>query len=235
MVNEAIFSGLVSALSRGESLQNAMFTFYNAGYSKKDIEEAARELHKQTGGQSEKMINPKTVMQESETPSGQILKPIQKPAQKQEQKPTAESLPEAPKQYIQQLNKQEQQPVKKEINKQPEIREKHKGMKPVQIISQYGGQDKAAEKLTKEIETAIHSLKEIKIPSKIQILKEQQQQRSPVIIQKISDYGGPPPKPINRAVTLLLVFILILLMGALAAAFFFKEQLIDLFNKANLF
>ena len=50
MVNEAIFSGLISALSRGESLKNAMFTFYNAGYGRKEIEEAARELHRQAGG-----------------------------------------------------------------------------------------------------------------------------------------------------------------------------------------
>ena len=59
MINEAIFNGLIEALARGESLQNAMFSFYNAGYGKKEIEEAARELYRQTGGQAEKMINPK--------------------------------------------------------------------------------------------------------------------------------------------------------------------------------
>jgi len=40
-INEEIFGGLISALSRGESLQKAMISLWNAGYSKKEIEDAA--------------------------------------------------------------------------------------------------------------------------------------------------------------------------------------------------
>ena len=46
MVNHEIVEGLRLALSRGYSLENAMMSFYNAGYMKNDIEEAARELYK---------------------------------------------------------------------------------------------------------------------------------------------------------------------------------------------
>jgi hypothetical protein len=48
MVNQEVLGGLVSALSRGESLHNAMFSLFNAGYKKSDIEDAARMLQSQT-------------------------------------------------------------------------------------------------------------------------------------------------------------------------------------------
>jgi nitrogen fixation/metabolism regulation signal transduction histidine kinase len=44
MVNKDILGGLKVALSRGDSLQSAMQSFYNAGYTKEEIEEAARAL-----------------------------------------------------------------------------------------------------------------------------------------------------------------------------------------------
>jgi hypothetical protein len=45
MVNKDILGGLKVALSKGDSLQSAMQSFYNAGYTKEEIEEAARALH----------------------------------------------------------------------------------------------------------------------------------------------------------------------------------------------
>lgn len=44
MVNEDILWGLKSALERGQSLKSAMLSFYNAGYKREEIEEAARSL-----------------------------------------------------------------------------------------------------------------------------------------------------------------------------------------------
>lgn len=44
MVKEDIIRGLEGAMSRGESLEKAMYSFYNAGYRKEDVEEAARAL-----------------------------------------------------------------------------------------------------------------------------------------------------------------------------------------------
>jgi hypothetical protein len=45
MVNDEIAGGLKSALERGESLKRAMMTFYNSGYKKEEIEEAARAVN----------------------------------------------------------------------------------------------------------------------------------------------------------------------------------------------
>lgn len=42
MVNQEILGGLKSSINRGESLQKAMTTFFNAGYKREEIEEAAR-------------------------------------------------------------------------------------------------------------------------------------------------------------------------------------------------
>jgi hypothetical protein len=44
MTNEDLVGGLKSALARGESLEKAMMSFYNAGYLKEDIEWAAKSL-----------------------------------------------------------------------------------------------------------------------------------------------------------------------------------------------
>ncbi len=44
MVKEELIEGLKTAMIRGDSLQKAMFSFYNAGYKKAEIEEAARFL-----------------------------------------------------------------------------------------------------------------------------------------------------------------------------------------------
>lgn len=44
MVREDILGGLKNALSRGQTLMQAMMSFYNAGYMREEIEEAARYL-----------------------------------------------------------------------------------------------------------------------------------------------------------------------------------------------
>jgi|SRR3989338_957403 len=45
MVNQDILEGLKHAVARGEPLQKAMMTFFNAGYKKEEIEEAAHIIH----------------------------------------------------------------------------------------------------------------------------------------------------------------------------------------------
>ena len=52
MVKEEIVEGLRLAVSKREPLEKAMASFYNAGYSKEDIEEAARILQAQQFQQS---------------------------------------------------------------------------------------------------------------------------------------------------------------------------------------
>ena len=48
-VNEEIIGGLMSALSRGEGLEKAMMTFYNAGYEKEEIEDSAKDVYNKSG------------------------------------------------------------------------------------------------------------------------------------------------------------------------------------------
>jgi|SRR3989344_1638401 len=225
MVNEEILGGLVSALSRGESLEKAMFSFYNAGYGKNDIEEATRELYNQTGGSLG--IKPETKTVSTPEQKNFIPLKVQKSVLEETSKPVKETQAQRvyyPQQII----------PKQEVQKPGKIHEKHKKHRPVQVVSRYGQADETAEELKRKIETAIEDLREIKLPSKIEIINKRPESRAPVIIQKISDYGGGPPKPMNKAITLLLVFILILLLGALAAVFFFKDQLIDVFNQFSL-
>jgi len=78
MVNEEILGGLRLAISKGESLKKAMMTFFNAGYKREEIEEAARAL------QTQKIE--KEIPQEKPMPSAksQFKKPIikRKPVQK---------------------------------------------------------------------------------------------------------------------------------------------------------
>ena len=44
MIKEAIIRGLEGAMSKGETLERAMYSFYNAGYNKEDVEAAAYAL-----------------------------------------------------------------------------------------------------------------------------------------------------------------------------------------------
>lgn len=46
-INKELLGGLRSAVKKGESLQKAMMTFYNAGYRKEEVESAAAILQKE--------------------------------------------------------------------------------------------------------------------------------------------------------------------------------------------
>lgn len=227
MINEAVFHGLIAALSRGESLQSAMLSFYYAGYGKKEIEEAARELHKQTGGQAEKMINPQKISDENKLPSSQGAKQKEKLAPKAKVPPLSFQQSAQDKGKV--LSKEELKKQEKDLKKHPD-KEK---FTPVQIVSKYGERDGEVGELKAKLEKALSEFKNIKLPSEFKIVHQESEQRQPIIVQEISGYGEPP-KPINKAVTLLLIFLLIILLGALAAVFVFKEQLIDIFNKFNI-
>lgn len=74
MVNQEIFGGLISALSRGESLHKAMFSLFNAGYKKEDIEEAALLLKSNTlGAPSRNLSVLKQVAKKPEMKTGQKI------------------------------------------------------------------------------------------------------------------------------------------------------------------
>ena len=60
MVKVDILGGLREALTRGESLKQAMISFYNAGYKKQEIEGAARALQMQPTVQVQTVTTPQT-------------------------------------------------------------------------------------------------------------------------------------------------------------------------------
>ncbi len=80
MVNEIILEGIKSALSKGESLASVMQSFYNAGYTKEEIEEAARMMQMQN---FERTTQPSTIQQKSTTPQKVTQQNFQKPGMKQ--------------------------------------------------------------------------------------------------------------------------------------------------------
>ena len=88
MPKEEIIEGLKYALARGESLPKAMMSFYNAGYSKEDIEEAAR------------------ILQAPQLPQIQQFTPAQQLSQQAQQ---SSQLPQAPR-VIQRVSAYEEKP-----------------------------------------------------------------------------------------------------------------------------
>lgn len=63
MVNIDLLEGLKVAISKGDTLQQAMQSFYNAGYDKKDIEESAKALQYQIS--QEQIQKPKLMKSEN--------------------------------------------------------------------------------------------------------------------------------------------------------------------------
>ncbi|MFW6233250.1 MAG: hypothetical protein ACOC3Z_01155 [Nanoarchaeota archaeon] len=56
MVKRELVEGLKIAIERGESTEKAMMSFYNSGYSKENIEEAARLLMSEKFGEKQEKI-----------------------------------------------------------------------------------------------------------------------------------------------------------------------------------
>ncbi len=88
-LNEEIIGGIVSALSRGESLEKAMMTFYNAGYEKEEIEDSAKEVYDKVGAKAMGVtgslqdtlddISVKAGIPKKEKPKEEKEEPAQKP------------------------------------------------------------------------------------------------------------------------------------------------------------
>ena len=79
MVNEEIIGGLKSSIAKGESLKQAMISFYNSGYKKEEIEEAARALKSAPPA----AITPPQVLQPGQPQIQQQPQQVIKPAQPQ--------------------------------------------------------------------------------------------------------------------------------------------------------
>lgn len=96
MVRGEIVEGLRFAMNKGDSLLKAMMSFYNAGYSKLEVEEAARML----GQPSLQNIQPQVQIQAPQPPPSQVQsQPKQYVSQYGVQQPTTvplQNISEAP-------------------------------------------------------------------------------------------------------------------------------------------
>ncbi|GAI42681.1 unnamed protein product [marine sediment metagenome] len=150
MVNEEIFGGLKLALSKGESLKQAMMSFYNAGYKKEEIEEAARVLQRQQFQQ----IQP--IQPTPQQPPQQIqpIKPVQqiKPKKKLIQKVSRYETPiQAQIQSSQKIRKGIDTAIKQlkkiEVTGSKTIKQKPVKAISTQKVSTYGEKPKPSGKL----------------------------------------------------------------------------------------
>lgn len=75
MVNETILGGLRIAISHNSTLKDAMQSFYNSGYKKEEVEEAAKIIHLEQINQTKPVSNA--------TQTKEIKQPLQKLNQSQ--------------------------------------------------------------------------------------------------------------------------------------------------------
>ncbi len=93
MVKEEILEGLKYALAKGEPLPQAMMSFYNAGYSKEDVEEAARALQAPQ-------------LPQTQQPLQQPAQPVNQPSQQ----PLQPNQPQAPVKVVQRVSEYKERP-----------------------------------------------------------------------------------------------------------------------------
>ncbi len=101
MVKQEIVEGLRLATSKGESLQEAMMSFFNAGYSKEDIENAAKVLYssrtKETQNSSDKQ-SPQNAQGDKSSLKPKPLNQRQEPSKKPKVIQRVSNYDEPPKQ-----------------------------------------------------------------------------------------------------------------------------------------
>lgn len=200
MVNQEILGGLISALSRGESLKRAMFSMFNAGYKKEEIEEAARILQSQSPVQ----ISQKIVEDNKNKIQGKMKPQVQ---------------PKTPIQVNPEI-KQKIQP-KTPIQNNPKVKPNKK------MVSSYGEQQNP-EEFNKIIQDTIESLR--KLDSPVEVVESNSKSKPSIIIQRVSGYETGKVKPTSKVTIFILFTLLILLLGALVALFIFKGKIIEILN-----
>ena len=132
MSKEEIIEGLRMAVARGDDLQKAMTSFYNSGYPKEDIEEAARVVQNPQAYQASQiprqLIPPQTV------------KPLPQATQSVPLNPTTESkptIPTTPSNFPTPPNSPSQ-PISNEIVSEPVPTEQTGQTEVLQKVSGYG-------------------------------------------------------------------------------------------------
>ena len=125
MVRSDLIGGIKVSLSSGQKLKDVMQSFFNAGYKKEDVEEAARILRNQTVQQSlsqqsiksqiPQMQKPNVIQSLSQIPLQKITTSQPMPQQKSVFQPVGQKqlpmIPQAPRQVISSYPTQEKKSI----------------------------------------------------------------------------------------------------------------------------
>ncbi len=141
MVNEEILQGLRIAIQRGYSLEQAMMSFWNAGYENKEIEEAARALYKQYPD-----IRLKSSEKKKTKPNPKSSKPQKSNEPKEPQKPKSNEPKEPQNDSKDKSKTKEYDYLKSEKESKKEAKEPKKVN--IQKASKYGEKTKPKSKIT---------------------------------------------------------------------------------------
>ncbi len=221
MVNPEVFGGLVSALSRGESLQKAMMTLFNAGYSKKEIEESAMLLNSRTPTEIMQTI----VHQEKELTA----------KKETEAKGDKKALKNVRiKKIFKGKEPEKQQPSVQKIE-YPLI----KKSQVKQVVSKYGNE--SPREFKKIVSEAIRNLSNPNPP--IEITKSGLGITPSKKTQHISDYsfeksttnsGQKVTEKKKKFLIILLIILIAIIFGFIISIFFFKEKFLEIINNFGL-
>lgn len=136
MVNQEIYHGIKAAIAKGETLQKAMFSFYNAGYGKSEIEEAARAVQLEQFQEKYNSNNSQNPQKNSNSQiiTKQSLQPIKKTPENTKINSQLEGQDlERLKQLTQQISSQSNQPQK--ISNYDSIKPESNNGKNILLIS----------------------------------------------------------------------------------------------------
>ena len=136
MSKEDIKGGLRIALSHGSTLQEAMISFFNSGYLKKDIEDAASELDQLEKSQNHQIPQTNSIPVQKSTTQRSEVQELQPPSPKSESSKssgwTEQKFDDSKQGYSQEEEKPKEENFKEEY--QPLQKQQ-----TVQKVSKYGG------------------------------------------------------------------------------------------------
>ncbi|MEK6925886.1 MAG: hypothetical protein AABW50_01265 [Nanoarchaeota archaeon] len=206
MARNDILGGLKVALSKGHSLQEAMQSFYNAGYKKEDIEEAARLLQ---SGPAE--IRKETLIRPSpqNKPNPFVPKPQM---QNQPLQPTIPLPVPKPQSQVQPVKSA---PILSAPNQESQYAPPQKLSAPSkEEVMEVFSQQKSLSSFAPQ-PALKPALSQIRIP------------QQPNVKQNVSAYGE---KRKVDTFTIILIVALVVLLGILTSVFLFKDQFVEFLN-----
>ncbi len=200
MVREDILGGLRTALARRQTLRQAMMSFYNAGYIKQEIEEAAKAFQAERN----------QPIQAQFTQTSNQTAPIFKKSTSDEKDPN-----EKPKEVLSQTAK----PVQLTQSVRPQT---------IQKVSAYGAPTQPVRPVPTTPQQPVQQITKQKTIQKVSAYGAPTQPVRPVPTTPQQPVQQLPAtvKPKGKAIIFILLALLILLIGGLIAVFFFKKEIL---------